>query len=128
MSTSVLTLGNNANIATKLVPMLGFQIHGLYKYFSLNENGCYDLKIEKMHNIPNFSYLNFYFKHIILLHLLNNLFKINGFHNPSSKFYGLHSNAVNANWPHMDKICRVMMVTKHDYLRIMAKKTFDRSN
>ena len=35
---------------------LGFQIHGFQKYFSSNERGERDLKIEKMQNVPHFSY------------------------------------------------------------------------
>ena len=35
---------------------LGFQIHGFQKYFSLNERNEYDLKVEKVQNVPHFTY------------------------------------------------------------------------
>ena len=38
------------------VAALGFQIHGFQKYFSSDERGKRDLKIEKMQNVPHFSY------------------------------------------------------------------------
>ena len=34
---------------------------------------------------------NLNFKCLVLLHLLNNMFKIHGFRNPSPKFHGFHA-------------------------------------
>ena len=70
------------------MPVLGFESHGFQNQFSSSKGMNMTSKLKKRQNVP-FSKRNLYFKSFVLLHLLNNLFKIHGFPNPPSpKFHG----------------------------------------